>query len=87
MSEWTVLSSGWASEWETNRQAPVLTMPDDLQVCAVRMLCWQTSICSVVTTSIVASVQLSYHYHILAAVENGRLGAESAVTMAVVAWK
>ena len=30
MAEWTVLSSGWASEWDTNRQAPVLTMPDNL---------------------------------------------------------
>lgn len=30
MAEWTVLSGAWASEWDTNRQAPVLSMPQDL---------------------------------------------------------
>ena len=28
--EWTVLSEAWASEWDDNRQAPVLSMPANL---------------------------------------------------------
>ena len=30
LSEWTVLSGGWAGEWEAQTQAPVLSMPADL---------------------------------------------------------
>jgi hypothetical protein len=35
MSEWTVLSGGWNTEWEVQRQAPVLSMPADLAATGV----------------------------------------------------
>ena len=30
LSEWTVLSEAWANEWQLQRQAPQLFMPEDL---------------------------------------------------------